>query len=242
MATAAGVLLWSRRTPALTEKDTVLLADFTNTTGDQTFDGTLRQALAVKLEETPFINLFPQSSIGETLQLMERKPDERWFQDLARQVCRRQGLKAMCSGSIASARQPLRRHGQCARTARAATPSPARRARPKQGGRAQRRSARPPPRCAAKLGESLASIEHYDAPVEAATTPSFEALQAFSKGQSLRDNDEDRAAIPLLKRAVDLDPNFALAYARLGAAYSNERQHDTPRARTSRRRTSCAIG
>jgi tetratricopeptide (TPR) repeat protein len=75
-----------------------------------------------------------------------------------------------------------------------------------------------------KLGESLASIEHYDAPVEAATTPSFEALQAFSDGQRLRDNDDDRAAIPLLKRAVDLDPTFALAYARLGAAYFNDRQ------------------
>jgi serine/threonine protein kinase/tetratricopeptide (TPR) repeat protein len=223
LATAAGVLLWSRRAPALTEKDTVLLADFTNTTGDASFDGTLRQALLVKLEETPFINLFPQSAVSETLQLMEHKPDERLSSDLARQVCRRQGLKAMIAGSIGS----LGSHYVVALNALncqtgdsiASAQSEAESKEAVLGtlGAAART-------LRGKLGESLASIERYDAPVEAATTASFEALDAFSKGQTLRDRDDDRAAIPLLKRAVELDPNFALAYARLGAAYFNERQ------------------
>jgi eukaryotic-like serine/threonine-protein kinase len=223
LATAAGVLLWSRRAPALTERDTVLLADFTNTTGEQTFDGTLRQALAIKLEETPFLNLFPQSSIGETLRLMERQPGERLHSDLARQVCQRQGLKAMLAGSIATLGSHYVVTLDATNCQTGDTIASAQ-------GEAENKEAvlntlgAAATSLRAKLGESLASIERYDAPVEAATTSSFEALHAFSQGQALRDRDDDRAAIPLLKRAVELDPNFALAYARLGAAYFNERQ------------------
>jgi eukaryotic-like serine/threonine-protein kinase len=218
LATAAGVLLWSRRAPALTERDTVLLADFANTTGEQTFDGTLRQALAIKLEETPFLNLFPQSSIGETLRLMERQPDERLHSDLARQVCQRQGLKAMLAGSIATLGSHYVVTLDATNCQTGDTIASAQ-------GEAENKEAvlntlgAAATSLRAKLGESLASIERYDAPVEAATTSSFEALHAFSQGQALRDRDDDRAAIPLLKRAVELDPNFALAYARLGAAY-----------------------
>jgi serine/threonine protein kinase/Flp pilus assembly protein TadD len=223
IATAAGVLLWSRRAPALTEKDTILLADFTNTTGDQTFDGTLRQALAVKLEETPFLTLFPQSSIAEALRLMARQPNERLGAELADELCRRQGLKAMLSGSIAAlgSHYVVTLNATSCQTgdiiASAQGEAESKEAVLKTLGTAATA-------LRSKLGESLASLQHYDAPVEAATTPSFEALQAFSQGQTLRDNDEDRAAIPFLQRAVQLDSTFALAYARLGAAYYNERQ------------------
>jgi eukaryotic-like serine/threonine-protein kinase len=223
IATGAAVLLWSRRAPALTEKDTVLLADFTNTTGDATFDGTLRQALAVKLEETPFINLFPQSGVSQTLRLMEHKPDERLTSDLARQVCRRQGLKAMLAGSISSlgSHYVLTLDAVNCQTGDSIASAQ---------GEADNKEAvlktlgTTTTSLRGKLGESLASIARYDAPVEEATTSSFEALQAFSQGQALRDRGDDRTAIPLLKHAVELDPNFALAYARLGTAYSNERQ------------------
>ena len=228
LATVVGVLLWSRRAPALTEKDTVLLADFTNTTGDAVFDSTLRQALLLKLEETPFINLFPQSEVSETLQLMEHKRTARLSRDLARDVCRRQGLKAMIAGSIAS----LGSHYVVALDAVNCQTGDS---IASTQGEADRKEAVLATLGAAattlrsKLGESLASIERYDAPVEAATTPNFEALEAFSQGQASRDRGDERAAIPLLKRAVALDPNFALAYARLGAAYANERQEGTAR-------------
>jgi eukaryotic-like serine/threonine-protein kinase len=228
VATVAGVLLWSRRAPALTERDTILLSDFTNTTGESVFDGTLRQAVAIKLEETPFINLFPQSSVAETLRLMERQPDERLTSDLARQVCQRKALKAMLSGAIAA----LGSHYVI--TLRAVSCQTGDAIASEQG-EAENKEAvlrtvgAVTTALRSKLGESLASVERYDAPVEDATTSSLPALRAFSEAEGLRDADNDRAAIPLLKRAVELDPTFALAYARLGAAYSNERQQGQAR-------------
>jgi tetratricopeptide (TPR) repeat protein/predicted Ser/Thr protein kinase len=228
LAAVAGVFLWTRRAPALTEKDTVVLADFTNMTGDAAFDGTLRQALALKLEETPFLNLFPQSGVAETLKLMERKADERLTTDLARQVCQRRGLKAMLSGAITSlgSHYVVSLDAVNCQTGDAIASAQGEAATKEE---VLRTLGTTTTALRGKLGESLASIARYDAPVEEATTASFEALQAFNQGQDLRDKGDDRAAIPFLKHAVELDPNFALAHARLGAAYWNENQGDLGR-------------
>lgn len=154
---------------------------------------------------------------------MERKPDERLSSDLARQVCRRQGLKGMIVGSIAS----LGSHYVIAINALNCTTGDSIASAHGEAGSKEevlRTLGAAATTLRGKLGESLASIEQYNAPVEAATTSSFAALEAFSRGQTLRDQGNDRAAIPLLKRAVELDSNFSLAYARLGSAYDNERQ------------------
>jgi len=227
IALAAVWLLWSRQgreTAALSEKDDVLLTEFVNTTGDPVFDGTLTQALAVKLEESPFIHVYPEEKVRETLEFMERAADERVTRSLGREICQRRGIKAMMNGDIAAigsnyvvtltaldcgsgdalARQQVEAESKenvLAALGEAAS--------------GVRRD----------LGESLASLEKYDAPIEQATTSSLEALQAYSLATEIRARGGGEAAIPLFERAVELDPNFALAHARLGAIYGNMDLH-----------------
>src|SRR5208282_4113813 len=199
---------------------TVVLADFVNTTGDPVFDGTLKQALAVQLEQSPYLNLMPESRIREVLRFMGRKPDERITNDVAREISMREGAKAMLTGSIAS----LGTHyvitlsalnGQTGDVlARAEVEADSKEKVLKSLDQAAS-SLR------GKLGESIGSVQKFATPLEQATTSSLEALQAFSLGQAEHTRLADDKAIPYLKRAVELDPNFAMANATLGVSYGN---------------------
>ncbi len=218
-----GLFFRSRSASALTEKDTVVLADFVNTTGDAVFDGTLKQALAVQLEQSPYLNLLPESRIREALRFMGRQPDERISNDVAREICLREGAKAMLTGSIAS----LGTHYVITLSAlnaqnRDVLASEEVEAESKEQVLKSLDQAASSLR--SKLGESIGSVQKFATPLEQATTSSLEALQAFSLGQAEHLRLNDAKAIPYLKRAVELDPNFAMANATLGVAYSNVTQ------------------
>jgi eukaryotic-like serine/threonine-protein kinase len=215
-----GLFLRSRRTTALTEKDTVVLADFVNTTGDSVFDGTLKQALAVQLEQSPYLNLLPESRTREALRFMGRPADTRITNDVAREICMREGAKAMLTGSIAS----LGTHYVITLSALNAQTGDAL-AREETEADSKEHVLKALDQAASslrgKLGESIGSLQKFDTPLEQATTSSLEALQAFSLGQAEHTRLNDEKAIPYLKHAVELDPNFAMAYATLGVAYEN---------------------
>jgi serine/threonine protein kinase/tetratricopeptide (TPR) repeat protein len=220
-----GLFLRTRRPSGLTEKDTVVLADFVNTTGDPVFDGTLKQALAVQLEQSPYLNLLPDSRIREALRFMGRSPDERISNDVAHEICMREGAKATITGSIAS----LGTHyvitlsalnGQTGDVlARAEVEADSKEHVLKSLDQAAS-SLR------GKLGESIGSVQKFATPLEQATTSSLEALQAFSLGEAQHERLADDKAIPYLKHAVELDPNFAMAHATLGVAYDNLTQQE----------------
>jgi eukaryotic-like serine/threonine-protein kinase len=212
--------------PLMTERDTVLLTDFVNTTGEPVFDGTLKQALAVNLGQTPFLNLFPDDRVRETLRFMGRSPDDRITRDIGREICERQGIKAMLTGTIAS----LGSHYVI--TLEAVNPrsgDPIAReqieAESKENVLASLSSAAMNLR--KKLGESLSSMQKYDVNIEQATTSSLEALKAYTMANDERAKGRSREALTFYKRAVDLDPNFAMAYARIGVQYVNDEQLET---------------
>ncbi|MEO6051538.1 MAG: protein kinase [Pyrinomonadaceae bacterium] len=222
---AASLFLLLNRAPALTEKDTILLADFVNTTGDAVFDMTLKQALAVQLGQTPFLNIYPDDRIQETLSLMNRKPDERITKDIAREICVRNGIKAMLLGSIVSLgnNYVITLEALNPRTGEALA-----REQIEAVGKEQvlGKLGDVAKKLREKLGESLQSIEKFDASIEQATTSSLEALKAFSIGQQLQKDGKQNESIPFHKRAVELDPNFASADKNLGEAYFFTGQRD----------------
>jgi eukaryotic-like serine/threonine-protein kinase len=215
---AGGLYYRSHRAKPLTEKDTVVLADFTNTTGDPVFDGTLRQGLSAQLEQSPFLNLLSDTRIAQTLALMAQPKDRRLTQDLVREVCQRTASEATIEGSIASLGSQYVlglkavncRNGDLLAEEQVTASGKEQVLRGLGEAAAKMRE---------KLGESLASVEKYDAPPEKVTTPSLEALQAYSLGY--RSMNDPPAAIHLFQRAVSLDPNFAMAYAHLGTNYGN---------------------
>jgi serine/threonine protein kinase/tetratricopeptide (TPR) repeat protein len=221
---AAGLFFRTRQTNALTEKDTVVLADFVNTTGDAVFDGTLKQALAVQLEQSPYLNLLSESRIRQALRFMGRGPDERISNDIAREICMREGAKAMLTGSIGS----LGTHYVITLSALNGQNGDVL-ARAEAEAASKEQVLKSLDRAASslreKLGESLGSVQKFATPLEQATTSSLEALQAFSLGQAEHQKLEDPKAVPYLKRAVELDPNFATAHATLGVVYSNLTQN-----------------
>jgi len=225
-AVIAGGLYWRLHgTQKLTEKDSILLADFVNTTGDPVFDGTLKQALAVQLEQSPYLNIAPDQTIRKALQFMGRPADERVTGSVAREVCEREHMKAMLSGSIATlgseyvialdatncaTGDSLAREQVTASSKEAVLSAVGKAASSLRG----------------KLGESLASIQKYDTPVTEATTSSLEALKAYAAADQLRNSGGETESIPLFQHAVELDPNFAMAYARLSAVYFNLGEED----------------
>ncbi|HXG90622.1 MAG TPA: serine/threonine-protein kinase [Vicinamibacterales bacterium] len=219
-AIVTALLLSTRNAPALNARDVVVVSDFVNTTGDEVFDAALEQALAVKLEESPFLSIYGEGRVREGLRLMGRSSEDRLTPALARDLCQRQSLKATINGSIAplGARYVLSltaigcEDGDTIARAQAESPSKEEVLRTLGEASVALRQ---------RLGESLASIKSYDAPIEQATTTSLEALRTFGLGQAARDRNDERGAIPLLKRAAEIDPNFAMAHARLGAAYAN---------------------
>ncbi|HZE27058.1 MAG TPA: protein kinase [Terriglobales bacterium] len=220
---AGGLYLFSRRSAKLTEKDMVLLTDFVNTTGDNVFDGTLKQALAVQLEQSPYLNILPESRIREALRFMGRSSDERITSEVAHEICLREGVKAMLTGSIA----PLGSHYVISLAAvNAQTGDSLASEQVESEGKEQvlKSLDRAASNLRGKLGESIGSVQKFATPLEQATTSSLEALQAFSLGQAAHQKLNDEAAIPHLQRAVELDPNFAVAHATLGVAYGNTTQ------------------
>ncbi|MDQ3667201.1 MAG: protein kinase [Acidobacteriota bacterium] len=225
IASAVAAFFYFNRTPALTERDTILLADFDNETGDEVFDGALKQALAIQLEQSPFLNIFPEQQIRETLRYMGRSPDERVTKEVAREICERQGLKAMLIGSIA----PLGSHYVIALDAvNAHTGDVLAREQVEAESKEQVLGVlgKTATHLREKLGESLSSIQKFDAPIEQATTPSLEALKAFSLGDEQQDRGKYLEALPFYERAIELDPNFALAHARLSTVYNNNGQRE----------------
>jgi serine/threonine protein kinase len=216
--------LWSffsRNRHALTEKDTIVLADFTNTTGDSVFDGTLRQALAVQLEQSPFLSLISEQSIQQTLRLMGQPTEARLTPEIARDLCQRAGAKAYLNGSIATlgSQFVLGLNAVNCQTGDTLAAEQARATGKEQVLPAMDKVAA---KLRQKLGESLRTVQKFDTPIEQATTSSLEALQAYSLGwKTQTGKGDDAAAAPLYQRAIRLDQNFAMAYASLGTSYSN---------------------
>jgi tetratricopeptide (TPR) repeat protein/predicted Ser/Thr protein kinase len=217
---AAAFYVHSRYAAKLSEKDSVLLADFVNTTGDSVFDGTLKQALAVQLEQSPYLNIVPDSKIHEALRLMGKPPDERLTHDVAREICQRQGIKAMLTGDIAS----LGNHYVITLAAvNGQTGDSLVREQAEADNKEQVLKGLDKAASALRqqMGESLASVQQFTTPLEQATTSSLEALQAFSLGNQEHQKMREDAAVPYLKKAVELDPNFAMAWATLGVVSNN---------------------
>ena len=217
---AGGLYFRSRQSVKLTEKDSVLLADFINTTGDSVFDGTLKQALAVQLAQSPYLNILPESRIQQALKFMGRSADERVSKDVAREICQREGIKAMLTGSISS----LGMHYVIALEAvNAQSGDSLDREQVEADSKEQVLKAldQAASSLREKLGESIGSVQKFATPLEAATTSSLDALKEFSIGQAAHSRFDDESAVPHLQRAVEIDPNFAMAWATLGIAQSN---------------------
>jgi eukaryotic-like serine/threonine-protein kinase len=212
--------LSTRHARALTDKDSVVLSDFVNTTGDPVFDGTLKQALAVQLEQSPYLNLLPESKIQDALRFMGRKPDERITKDLAREISLRENAKAIISGSISSLGND---YVITLEATNAQTGDSLARQQVEASGKEQvlKSLDKAATDLRKKLGESLASIQQFTTPLEQASTSSLEALKEYSAGLSLHNRLNDDESLPHLKRAVVLDPNFASAYAVLGTVENN---------------------
>ena len=208
---------------ALTAQDTIVLADFANTTGDPVFDGALKVALAVALEQSPFLKVFPDERVRDTLRLMNRPPDEPVTRSIAREVAQREQLKALLAGSIA----PLGRNYVIAVEAvNALTGDVMAREQVEVAGKEQVLTALGgvASRLREKLGESLASTQKFDVPLPRATTPSLEALHAYALALDEGRVNPRLEAIPHLKRAIELDPDFAMALALLSGVYANTDQ------------------
>jgi DNA-binding winged helix-turn-helix (wHTH) protein/tetratricopeptide (TPR) repeat protein len=214
-----------RSAAVLTGRNSVLIADFANTTGDTVFDGTLRQAVAVQLGQTPFLNIVSEERIREALRYMERSPEERVTRDLAREIAMRQGVEALLIGSIASLGSHYAISLDAVSVASGETVA-REQVEAESRERVLTRLGEATTRLREKLGESLVSIERFSAPIEQATTSSLEAFKAYDLGRRKHFAGQYFEAIPLYRRAVEIDPNFAIAYAGLGITYGTAREYD----------------
>ncbi len=219
MLVGAAAAFWlsraARKGPVLTDRDTVVLADFANSTGESVFDGALRQGLAVELEQSPFLSLISDQQISQTLRMMDLKADAKLTADVARQMCQRTGSAADLEGAIA------RVGAQYLLTVRAVNCANGQSLASSEAsaidenhvlealGKLSRDIRK-------KLGESLSTVQRFDTPLQQATTPSLEALKALAPGIQVIDARGPDAAIPFFQHAIDLDPQFALAYSYLG--------------------------
>jgi eukaryotic-like serine/threonine-protein kinase len=222
---AGSRMFFARKAHALTNRDTVVLADFTNTTGDPVFDGTLRQGMMVQLEQSPFLSLVSDERIQKTLTLMGQPAGSRLTPEIGREVCQRTGSAAVLDGSVASlgtqyvlglravncstgesidAEQVQAAHKEDVLNALSQVASSLR----------------------GRLGESLATVKQYDTPLIEAATPSLEALKAYSAARKLHYSSNSASPQPLYRRAIEIDPNFAMAYAMLGHTYGEEGESD----------------
>jgi DNA-binding winged helix-turn-helix (wHTH) protein/tetratricopeptide (TPR) repeat protein len=220
LALTAFLVLQMRRPPPLNEADLVLVADFVNATGEPVFDGSLKQALTVKLAESPFFNIVPDSATRKTLGLMGRSSEERVLPPMARDVCQRAGAKVVVGGSVLSLGNKYVLDVNATNCLTGANLS-------HQEIEALNREqvlsklGQTIPALRRKLGESVGSIQKFDTPIEQATTKSLAALKAYTSGDQKRAQGSEADSVPFYKMAIELDPDFAIAYARLGAVYGN---------------------
>jgi serine/threonine protein kinase/tetratricopeptide (TPR) repeat protein len=218
--TVGSWLYYARRAHALGESDTILVADFANATGDPVFDDTLKQALSVSLRQSPFLNVVSDSKISATLRQMTRPANAPLTPDVAREVCQRAGSKAYIGGSIASLGSEYVVGLQAVNCQDGDTLAQ------KQVTAASKEKVlgalgKAATDLRSELGESLATVRRFDVPLEQATTSSLEALKAYSLGEKARREKGSAAALPFFQRAIELDPNFAMAYAAMGVGYFN---------------------
>jgi serine/threonine protein kinase/tetratricopeptide (TPR) repeat protein len=219
LATVGG-LFFSRKAHTLMDKDTIVLADFTNTTGDPVFDGTLRQGLSAQLEQSPFLSIIPDQQVRETLQMMGQRPDATLTPEIGRELCQRTASAAVLNGSIAQIGAPylltLKAVNCVSGESLASTEAQA-----SDKNHVLDALGKAASEIRGKLGESLSTVRKFDTPLEQATTPSLEALEAYSMGQHVMSAPKGgyEAAIPLFQRAIRLDPKFAIAYSALGLCF-----------------------
>jgi len=221
-----GWLIFSRKAHPLTDKDTIVLADFTNSTDDPVFDGTLRQGLSVQLEQSPFLSIISDEQIHKTLQMMDQKPDAKLTPEIARELCQRAGSAAVLDGSIAQiGTQYLLtlKAVNCTSGERLASTE----AQASDKDHVLDALGRTAKEIRNMLGESLSTVRKFDTPLDQATTPSLEALKAFSSGHKIMFASGAAGAIPFFRQAIELDPNFALAYAWLGRAHRDLEENAT---------------
>jgi class 3 adenylate cyclase/Flp pilus assembly protein TadD len=215
-----GWLFFSRKAHALSDKDTIVLADFTNTTGDPVFDGTLRQGLSVQLEQSPFLSIVSDQQLQQALEMMGQKPDAKLTPEIARELCQRTGSAAVLDGSIAQigTRYSLILKAVDCSNGKSLTSTEALASDKNHVLDALGKAAS---EIRSKLGESLNTVQKFDTPLEQTTTPSLQALQAFHLGVQALAGGDSAMAVPSFRRAIELDPNFAAAYAMLGISYGN---------------------
>jgi len=213
-------LFYTHRTHALSETDTIVLADFDNKTGDTVFDGTLRQGLSVQLEQSPFLSIVSDQQIQQTLQMMGKKSDAKLTPEIARELCQRTASAAVLDGSIAQVGTPYLLTLKAVNCSNGETLASTE-AQASDKNHVLDALGKTASEMRNKLGESLSTVQKYHTPLEQATTASLEALQAYSLAQGAFSNGEYAAVVPLLQRAIRFDPNFALAYALLGDNYVN---------------------
>jgi eukaryotic-like serine/threonine-protein kinase len=230
---AAGAYSYLHRTPKLTDKDTIVIADFSNTTGDPVFDGTLRQGLSVQLEQSPFLRLVSEERIQQTLRLMGQPTDARLTPEVAREICERTGSAAVLDGTIASlgSQYVLGLRATSCRTGSILAEEQVQAAKKEDVLNALGQIAT---KFRTRVGESLSVVQKYDTPLPDATTSSLEALKAFSAGYKVLISSGSAAAVPFYKHAIDLDPNFAMAYASLGRVYGDIGESALSAANTSK--------
>lgn len=220
------VVLISTRSAKLTDKDTIVLSDFSNSTGDPVFDDALRQGLSSQLEQSPFLHLLSEDRIAQTMSLMAQPKDSRLTHELAREVCQRTASTAVLDGAITQV------GSQYLLTLKAINCSNGEslgssEAQVNDKDHVLDGLGKVASGIRSQLGESLASVQKYDAPPENVTTPSLEALKAYSLGyQAMVIKSDYAAAVPLFQRAISFDPNFAMAYTRMGTSYSNLNEMD----------------
>jgi tetratricopeptide (TPR) repeat protein/class 3 adenylate cyclase len=216
----AAWFVFGTKAHALGEADTIVLADFDNKTGDEVFDDTLRQGLSVQLGQSPFLSMISDNKISQTLRLMSRPAGDRLTPDVTKEVCQRTGSRAMLTGSIANLGSQYV-IGLKATNCQTGDILAEEQESAKNKETVLKALDTAAVRLRGKLGESLRSVQEYDTPLEKATTPSLEALKAFSLGVKTEHAKANSAALALYKRAVELDPNFAFAYHALSVCYSN---------------------
>jgi serine/threonine protein kinase/predicted Zn-dependent protease len=235
VASVVGGTLYVRShetTTQLTDKDTIVLSDFDNKTGDPVFDDTLKQGLSVQLEQSPFLDLISDQKVNETLKLMGRSVGDRLTAEIAHEVCQRTSSKAMLTGSIAG----LGSHYAIGlKAVNCNTGDILAELQEEASGKEAVLKTLDDAAVSlrSKLGESLGSVQKYATPVEEATTPSLEALKAYSLGRKTELAKGETASLPFYKRAVELDPNFAMAYRSIASVYGslNELRRATENAR-----------
>jgi tetratricopeptide (TPR) repeat protein len=218
LALSVAGFFYLRSAPKLSDKDTIVLADFANSTDDPVFDGALRQGLAVQLEQSPFLSLVPEDRVQQTLRMMSQPANALLTPQLAREVCQRTASAAVLEGSIATlgSQYVLGLRAENCRTGKVLDDELVQAAKKEDVLNALSQMAS---KFRARVGESLATVQQHDVPLEEATTSSLEALQAYSMGWQRNASAGADAGLPFFKRAVEIDPKFAMGYAALGLYY-----------------------